>query len=59
MKFKMDKRKVIAAYRRGFISIQECAQIIGVDGGQMLRLVNDPQLINDGTALRKKRSVNS
>jgi hypothetical protein len=55
----MDKRKVIAAYRRGFISIQECAQIIGVDGGQMLRLVNDPLFINDGTALRKKRSVNS
>jgi len=39
----MDKRKVIAAYRRGFISIQECAQIIGVDSGQMAKLMNDPQ----------------
>ncbi|CAM3970436.1 Helix-turn-helix protein [Paenibacillus alkaliterrae] len=55
----MDKRKVIAAYRRGFISIQECAQIIGVDSGQMIRLVNDPLLKNDGTALRGKRSVTS
>lgn len=55
----MDKRKVIAAYRRGFISIQECAQIIGVDSGQMTRLVDDPLLINDGTALHEKHSVNS
>lgn len=56
---KMDKRKVIAAYRRGFISIQECAQIIGVDSGQMTRLVDDPLLMNDGTALHEKHSVNS
>lgn len=55
----MDKRKVIAAYRRGFISIQECAQIIGVDSGQMTRLVNDPLLMNDGTVLLGKKSVNS
>jgi len=50
----MDKRKVIAAYRRGFISIQECAQIIGVDSGQMTRLVDDPLLAADGTALLRK-----
>lgn len=55
----MDKRKVIAAYRRGFISIQECAQIIGVDSRQMTRLVDDPMLMNDGTSLIAKRSVNS
>ncbi|WP_169081815.1 hypothetical protein [Paenibacillus sp. PL91] len=55
----MDKRKVIAAYRRGFISIQECAQIIGVDSGQMTRLVNDPMLTNDGASLLEKKSVNS
>lgn len=41
----MDKRKVIAAYRRGFITIQECAQIIGVDSKQINRLVNDPILV--------------
>lgn len=55
----MDKRKVIAAYRRGFISIQECAQIIGVDSGQMTRLINDPMLTKDGKAMLVKRSVNS
>jgi hypothetical protein len=59
MKQPMDKRKVIAAYRRGFISIQECAQIIGVDSGQMTRLINDPMLTKDGKALLVKRSVNS
>jgi hypothetical protein len=59
MKQPMDKRKVIAAYRRGFISIQECAQIIGVDIGQMTRLINDPMLTKDGKALLVKRSVNS
>lgn len=55
----MDKRKVIAAYRCGFISIQECAQIIGVDSGQMTRLVNDPLLMIDGTKLLEKKSVSS
>ncbi|WP_169507503.1 hypothetical protein [Paenibacillus harenae] len=55
----MDKRKVIAAYRRGFITLQECAQILGVDSGQMTRLVNDPLLGSDGSALLKKRSVTS
>ncbi|CAM4501585.1 putative HTH domain antitoxin [Paenibacillus endophyticus] len=55
----MDKRKVIAAYRRGFISIQECAQIIGVDSGQMTRLVNDPLLMKDGMPLLDKKTVNS
>ncbi|MDQ8735451.1 hypothetical protein [Paenibacillus sp. LHD-38] len=55
----MDKRKVIAAYRRGFISIQECAQIIGVDSLQMTRLVNDPLFAKDGASLIEKKSVNS
>lgn len=55
----MDKRKVIAAYRRGFITIQECAQIIGVDNRQMTKLVNDSELAADGTTLLSKRSVTS
>lgn len=38
---KMDKRKVIEAYRRGFITIQECAQIIGVEGKQLAGLMNE------------------
>jgi hypothetical protein len=37
----MDKRKVIEAYRRGFITIQECAQIIGVEGKQLAGLMNE------------------
>ena len=40
----MDKRKVITAYRRGMISIQECAQILGVDSSQITGLMNDPEL---------------
>ena len=32
----MDKRKVIAAYRRGLISVQECAQILGLDNVELL-----------------------
>jgi hypothetical protein len=39
----MDKRKVITAYRRGFITIQECAQILGMDSLQILSMVNDPK----------------
>ncbi|WP_197479889.1 hypothetical protein [Paenibacillus swuensis] len=49
----MDKRKVIAAYRRGFITIQECSQILGVDTAQMLGLVNDPKLQPEETSTRK------
>ena len=54
----MDKRIVIAAYRKGFISIQECAQIIGVDSGQVVRLVNDPGLAAEPLPLPFKQPVN-
>ncbi|WP_170143705.1 hypothetical protein [Paenibacillus flagellatus] len=37
----MDKRKVITAYRRGFITIQECAQILGIDSMQVMGMMND------------------
>lgn len=40
----MDKRKVITAYRRGFITIQECAQILGVDSRLILGMMNDPKM---------------
>ncbi|MHA6483894.1 hypothetical protein ACX1C1_18545 [Paenibacillus sp. strain BS8-2] len=53
----MDKRKVIAAYRRGFITIQECAQIIGVDSKQINRLVNDPIFINSELTRLEGQSV--
>ncbi len=56
----MDKRQVIIAYRRGFITIEECAQIIGVDNKQMTRLVNDPLFVVDEYKLRSnKQPVNS
>ncbi|BBH20989.1 hypothetical protein Back11_23340 [Paenibacillus baekrokdamisoli] len=54
----MDKRKVIAAYRRGFINVRECAQILGVDVGQITGLINDPHLGADPQQnLQSKRSV--
>lgn len=53
----MDKRKVIAAYRRGLISIQECAQIIGVDSGQMSRLVDDSQFVPEAVLKRSKQPI--
>lgn len=37
----MDKRKVITAYRRGFITIHECAQILGVDSLQVMGMMED------------------
>ncbi|WP_442601100.1 hypothetical protein [Paenibacillus sp. KN14-4R] len=41
----MDKRKVILAYRRGFITIQECAQIMGIDSMQIMKMMNDPHMM--------------
>ncbi|MGN7357366.1 hypothetical protein ACTHPF_08355 [Paenibacillus sp. SAF-054] len=37
----MDKRKVITAYRRGFITIQECGQILGIEDIRLSRMVQD------------------
>ena len=38
----MDKRKVIAAYRRGLITVQECAQILGLDNVELLGHMREP-----------------
>lgn len=54
----MDKRKVIAAYRRGFINVQECAQILGIDISQISGLINDPYLIAEPQSMRGKQSAN-
>jgi hypothetical protein len=40
----MDKRKVISAYRRGFLTIQECAQILGVSTAQAEGIVTETNL---------------
>ncbi|GIP32395.1 hypothetical protein [Paenibacillus sp. J2TS4] len=39
----MDKRKVIEAYQRGFITIKECAQILGIDSLEVMGMVSAPQ----------------
>jgi len=36
----MDKRKAIAAYRRGWLTLHECAQILGIQSEQ-LRTIAD------------------
>jgi len=51
----MDKRKVIAAYRRGLISVQECAQILGLDNVELLGHMGDPRAT--GAKSGKKQSV--
>jgi hypothetical protein len=38
----MDKRKVITAYCHGFLTIQECAQILGIDAPHIIKMVHDP-----------------
>ncbi|MBW7457051.1 hypothetical protein ACFOLF_05280 [Paenibacillus sepulcri] len=55
----MDKRKVIAAYKRGFINVQECAQILGIDMAQLSGLMTDPYLSADPKVRLDKQSVNS
>ncbi|WP_190287502.1 hypothetical protein [Paenibacillus darwinianus] len=53
----MDKRKVIAAYRRGIITIQECAQILGMDTVQIAGLLDDPQMAAEPQAIRSRQPV--
>ncbi|WP_170211429.1 hypothetical protein [Cohnella abietis] len=51
----MDKRKVIAAYRRGLISMQECAQILGLDNVELLGYMRESRVIRPKP--NKKQSV--
>lgn len=55
----MDKRKVIAAYQRGFITIKECAQILGIDSLEIMGMVSGP-VIKEGASKSKaqKQPVN-
>lgn len=53
----MDKRKVISAYRRGFITMQECAQILGIDSVQIMGMMNDPDM--QDTRSLSKQPMNS
>ncbi|WP_159081873.1 hypothetical protein [Paenibacillus sp. CAA11] len=36
----MDKRKVINAYQRGLLTVQECAQVLGVERVQLIRYLD-------------------
>jgi predicted HTH domain antitoxin len=40
----MDKQKVIEAYRRGLITLQECGQILGAEKTQLDDLVRAENL---------------
>lgn len=51
----MDKRVVIMAYRRGLLSLQECAQILGVDNVRLIGLM--PEAGGDPPAPKRKRPV--
>ncbi|MBB6635384.1 hypothetical protein [Cohnella thailandensis] len=53
----MDKRKVIAAYKRGLISSRECAQILGLDNVDLLGFVRDTAI--DSKLALSKQSVRS
>jgi len=35
----MDKSKVITAYRRGFLTVRECGQILGIEELQLQSLI--------------------
>lgn len=53
----MDKRKVIAAYRHGMLTIQECAQILGVDRPHLVGILDDPRLAAEPTLRVVRHSV--
>lgn len=50
----MDKRKVITAYRRGFLTMEECAQILGIDSLRVMGLVSDTRMELPGRVLSKE-----
>ncbi|WP_020616675.1 hypothetical protein [Paenibacillus daejeonensis] len=53
----MDKVKVITAYRCGMITIQECAQILGVEGRHLTGILNDPKLTYEPAARLVRHTV--
>ncbi|MED5017711.1 hypothetical protein P9847_10385 [Paenibacillus chibensis] len=56
----MDKREVITAYRRGFITIQECGQILGIEDIRLSRLVQDSvESLKEEEQLPERSPVNS
>mgnify|MGYP001156627320 CR=1 FL=1 len=39
--FCLDKRKIIAAYRQGFITLEQCAQLLGLDSPNVVALLGE------------------
>lgn len=53
----MEKWKVIHAYRRGMISLQECAQILGVDSMQVMGIMKEHVVADLVPRIRNKQPV--
>lgn len=53
----MDKRKVIEAYQRGFLSQQECAQILGLEGIQIKGLLDNIDVSTLPAEIEDKKSA--
>lgn len=47
----MDKNKVIEAYYRGLLTIDECAQIIGSDQSQIFEMIESSLLRKSANAM--------
>ncbi|MCU6708354.1 hypothetical protein M6D81_06465 [Paenibacillus sp. J5C_2022] len=52
----MDKRQVIAAYKQGIITIQECAQILGLERSQLSGLLADADYAGDSSQPGESRA---
>lgn len=50
----MDKRKVIDAYRQGLFSVQECAQLLGLDKLQLSAVLSSAE--DDTAAIHREPS---
>ena len=46
----MDKQKVIEAYRRGLITLQECGQILGAEKKQLDDLMRTGRLSSQSSS---------
>ena len=55
----MDKRIVILAYRRGLISLRECAQVLGVDLKRMSWLLVAAQWMKPTRSSKRKSAKGS
>ncbi|WP_340024438.1 hypothetical protein MHI24_04850 [Paenibacillus sp. FSL K6-1096] len=50
----MDKSKVITAYQRGFLTVRECGQILGMEERQLQSLL----ALEEGRSVRRPAPEN-